>query len=137
MMLRCGRLATKARIRPRSCQELTVHHALFASPSASAPRLPSDFCACSIAATASVKNSSSSAGSRSRSLVTTMTATAVPCLCVVDSNPGPACQPGRRLTGPGPARDPARDGTPVLEIAVAELAGQPPLFVAGDEQVAE
>jgi len=47
---------------------------LFASASASTPRLPSDFCACSIAASASVKKSSSSAGSFSRSRVTTMIA---------------------------------------------------------------
>src|SRR5579864_9014802 len=70
----CGSLRTKASIAPRSCQALTLHHASFASASASAPRLPSDFCACSIAATASVKNSSTSAGSFSRSRVTTMTA---------------------------------------------------------------
>src|SRR5215470_16491618 len=72
-MVRCGCAPTKARIRRRSCQELTLHQALFASASASAPRLPSDFIACSMAATASVKNSSSSAGSRSRNRVTTMT----------------------------------------------------------------
>jgi hypothetical protein len=45
----------------------------FEDDPASAPRLPSDFCACSIAATASAKNSSSSAGSFSRSRVTTIT----------------------------------------------------------------
>src|SRR5579862_138304 len=72
-MVRCGSLSTKARIRPRSCQTLTLHQALFASASASAPRLPSDFIACSMAATASVKNSSRSPGSLSRSRVTTMT----------------------------------------------------------------
>src|SRR3974377_1438060 len=72
-MLRCGSLPTKACMGPRACQALTLHHALFASASASAPRLPADFWACSIAATASAKNSSSSAESLSRSRVTTMT----------------------------------------------------------------
>ena len=57
----------------RPVQALTLHQALFASASASTPRLPSDFWACSVAATAAVKNSSSSAGSFSRSRVTTMT----------------------------------------------------------------
>jgi hypothetical protein len=34
---------------------------------------------------------------------------------------------------PGPARDPPRDGTPVLQVAIAEPTAQFPLFVAGDE----
>src|SRR5262249_42320434 len=59
-------------------EALRVDHALFASASASAPRLPSAFPACSIAATASVKNSSSSPGSFSRSRVTTITGITIP-----------------------------------------------------------
>src|SRR5215470_12666682 len=75
MIVRCGSLATKARISSLVCQEVTLHHASFASPRALAPRLPLDFCACSSTATASTKNSSRSAGSFSRSLVTTITGT--------------------------------------------------------------
>src|SRR5215468_7059354 len=35
------------------------------------------------------------------------------------------------------AGDPARDTVPVLQVGAAEAAAQPPLFVAGDEQVEE
>src|SRR5271169_3578679 len=75
MMLRCGSLPTYACIAPRSRQAVRVQYVLFASASTSAPRLPPEFCACSVAATALAKDSSKSAGSDSRSLVTTMTGT--------------------------------------------------------------
>ena len=72
----------------------TLHQALLAWASASAPRLPSDFIACSIAATASVKNSFRSAGSLSHSRVTTMTGMTISSVHVMEAagEPVSSCQ---------------------------------------------
>src|ERR1700729_155609 len=64
-------------MRARSAQAVTVHQVSFASARASAPRLPSDFLACSSTATAAAKKASKTPGSFSRSRVTTMSGIAI------------------------------------------------------------